>query len=246
MAGGLDVEPVSEDLKVPEFDVSMNFDEALEVRPDVRSAKLNLERAKVVKKLMAKGLAPTLDFGFQFTPWADPDNVATPNKLEAGASLTLSVPITDGNSTKYKVMNSDRLVQAAEANLESLKELTRRDITVAMNNWKNAAASEQDKKRQVERSEEELRITELMYSEGMGAQIDLINAQTAYQAVKTEYLDAVKNMYVALVALRVAIGDYSPNEDGTWKEAVQRYQKGNDILGELGLTKLRTHSKGKK
>ena len=201
MAGGLDVEPESGDLKVPDFDVMMNFEDALESRPDVRAAKLNLERSKIVKKLMGKGLSPTLDFGFQFTPWADPDTYATPNKKEAGASLTLTIPITDGNSTKYKTLNADRLVQAAEENLESLKETTRRDITIAMNNWRNAAAAEKDKKRQVERAEEELRITELMYSEGMGAQIDLINAQTAYQAVKTEYLDAVKNMYSGLVAM---------------------------------------------
>ncbi len=50
-------------------------------------------------------------------------------------------------------------------------------------------------------------------------------------------------MYVALVALRKAIGDYSPNEDGSWREAVVRYGKGNDILGEPGLKILRTNSK---
>ena len=245
MAGGLDVEPIDEELQVPFFNIALNFEEALEFRPDVRAARLNLERAKLVKKLTAKGLSPTLDFGFQFTPWADPEASATPNDRQAGASLTLTTPIYDGKQTKYQVLNADRLIQAAEANLQGLLESTRRDINVAMNNWKNASAAEQDKQRQVERSEEELRITELMYSEGMGAQIDLINAQTAYQAVKTEYLDAVKNMYVALVALRQAIGDYSPAEDGTWKDAVKLYGKGNDILGELGLKTLRRDSRTK-
>ena len=172
-----------------------------------------------------------------------PEGYATPNDQQVGGSLVFSVPITDGNATKYKVFNADRLIQAAEANLLALREQTRRDITVAMNNWRNASAAEQDKQRQVERAEEELRITELMYSEGMGAQIDLINAQTAYQAVRTEYLDAVKNMYVALVAMRKAIGDYSPDENGTWREAVQRYGKGKDILGETGFTVLRTNKK---
>ena len=243
MAGGLDVEPVESELQVPVFDVTLNFDEAVEYRPDVKAARITLERAKLVKKLTAKGLSPTLDFAFQFTPWSDPEAFTTPNNRQAGASLTLSVPITDGNTTKYKVMNADRLIQAAEANLKSLEETTRRDITVAINNWRNASAAEQDKKIQVERSEEELRITELMYGEGMGAQIDLINAQTAYQAVKTEYLDAVKDMYIALVALRKAIGDYAPDEDGTWREAVKRYGKGNDILGEPGLKTLRSDMK---
>lgn len=245
MAGGLDVEPVDEELRVPGFDITLDYEKALEIRPDVRAARMNLERAVTVKKLAAKGLSPTLDFGFQWTPWADPETAATPNSKQAGASLTLTVPIYDGKQTKYRVLNTDRLIQAAEANLEALKESTRRDIAVAMNNWRNASASEQDKQRQVERSEEELRITELMYAEGMGAQIDLINAQTAYQAVRTEYLDAVKNMYVALVALRRAIGDYSPDEDGTWREAVSRYGKGKEVIGEIGLTSLRTNSKNK-
>ncbi len=246
MAGGLDVEPVDEELQVPEFDVALNYEEALEYRPDVRAARLNLERAKYVKALAEKGMKPTLNFRFQWTAWADPESSTTPNSSQAGASLTLTLPIYDGKATKYKVMNTDRLIQAAESNLENLREQTRRDITVAMNNWRNAAASEHDKKRQVERSEEELRITELMYAEGMGAQIDLINAQTAYQTVKTQYLDAVKNMYVALVALRKAIGDYSPDENGTWKEAVVRYGKGKDIIGETGLKTLRTNAKKKK
>ena len=243
MAGGLDVEPVDEELKVPEFDVALNFEEALEFRPDVRAARINLERARIVKKLTAKGLSPTLDFAFQFTPWSDPETYATPNNRQAGASLSLSLPITDGKATKYRVFNTDRLIQAAESSLEALREQTRRDITVAMNNWRNASAAEQDKQRQVERADEELRITELMYAEGMGAQIDLINAQTAYQAVRTEYLDAVKNMYVALVAMRKAIGDYSPDENGTWREAVNRYGKGKDVLGETGFTVLRTNKK---
>lgn len=245
MAGGLDVEPVDEELHVPEFDVAVNYEEALEYRPDVKAARLNLERAKLVKKLTAKGLSPTLDFAFQFTPWSDPEAFSTPNSKQAGASLTLTVPITDGNQTKYRTFNTDRLIQASEASLEALKESTRRDITVAMNNWRNASASEQDKQRQVERAEEELRITELMYAEGMGAQIDLINAQTAYQAVRTEYLAAIREMYAALVQLRRAIGDYAPDENGSWREAVNRYGKGNEVIGETGLMILRTNAKVK-
>ena len=245
MAGGLDVEPVDDELKVPEFDVALNFEDALQYRPDIRAARINLERARTVKKLTAKGLSPTLDFAFQFTPWSDPETYATPNQYQAGGSLVLTVPFTDGSATKYRVMNADRLIQASEANLQALQEQTRRDITVAMNNWRNASAAEQDRRRQVERSEEELRITELMYGEGMGAQIDLINAQTAYQSVRTEYLNAIKNMYVALVAMRKAIGDYSPNEDGSWSEARERYGNGKNILGEPGLKTLRNNIRNK-
>ena len=240
LAGGLDVEPEEQELRVPTFDVQVDYDGALEYRPDVRSARLSVERAKLVKRLTAKGLSPTLDLSAQWTAWSDPEVTnAVPKKGEASAGLSMRLPITDGHQTKYGVLNADRLIQSAQSNLDSLKEQTRRDIAVALNNWRNAAAVEVDRKRQVERAEEELRITELMYSEGMGAQIDLINAQVTYRSVRTEYLAAVRDMYVALVALRRDMGDYAPDEDGTWREAVARYGKGNDVLGEVGLKSLR-------
>ena len=136
--------------------------------------------------------------------------------------MRLSIPLLDGNATKYNVLNADRLVQAAEAALQAVETSMNAELVTAINNWELAAALEKDKARQVERSDEELRITELMYNEGMGA-------QTENQRVRTDYLNAVKGMYVALAELRNVVGDYSPAEDGAWKEAVIRYGKGNPV-----------------
>jgi len=226
LTGGIEVVPIEEPLLVPAFDVSVSLEKAYACRPDVRAAKLGIERGKIIKKLTAKGMAPTLVAAVRWTPWSDPWNSSTPQHKELGASLTLNIPILDGNSTKYSTLNSDRLLQAAEAHLLSTENTTRSELIVARNNWEMAEALEKAKKRQVERSDEELRITELMYNEGMGAQIDLINAQTENQQVRTDYLNAIQGMYAALVELRKAVGDYVPNEDGTWKEAVVKYGKG--------------------
>jgi outer membrane protein TolC len=229
LTGGIAVAPLEEPLSVPTFDVSVSLEKALLFRPDVRASRLTLERSKVLKKLTAKGMSPTLTGLIRWTPWADPWNSSTPQDGELGASLTLNIPLIDGNATKYSVLNADSLTQAAEASLRSLEHTTNTDLAVALNNWELAAALEKDKQRQVERSDEELRITELMYNEGMGAQIDLINAQTENQRVRTDYLNAIKGMYSALVELRRVVGDYSPSEDGTWKEAVVQYGKGKEI-----------------
>ncbi|MDR1979710.1 MAG: TolC family protein [Synergistaceae bacterium] len=239
LTGGVEVVPVEEPLFVPTFDVSASLEKALLFRPDVRAARLALERSKVLKKLTAKGMSPTLTGAIRWTPWADPWNSSTPQDGELGASLTLNIPLVDGNATKYGVLNTDRLVQAAEASLRSVENSTNVDLKVARNNWEKAAALEQDKKRQVERSDEELRITELMYNEGMGAQIDLINAQTENQRVRTDYLNAIQGMYVALVDLRKAVGDYSPDENGSWKDAVVKYGKGTAVKNEFEKRELR-------
>jgi len=227
LAGGIEVIPMEEPLIVPEFDVSVCLERALAVRPDVRAAKLAFERSQIVRRLTARGLAPTLTGAIRWTPWSEPWNSSSPQRGEIGASLTLNIPIFDGNTTRFSTLNADRLFLAAEANLESVKNTARMELIVAQNNWEMASALEQARMRQVERSDEELRITELMYNEGMGAQIDLINAQTENQLVRTEYLNAVQGMYAALVDLRRAMGKYAPNEDGTWRDAVRRYGRGN-------------------
>jgi outer membrane protein TolC len=233
LTGGTEVVPIEEPLAVPDFSVDVSLEKALLAHPDVRSARLSLERSKLLKKLASKGLSPTLTGAIRWTPWSDPWNSSTPQKGELGASLTLNIPIVDGNETRYRTLNTDRLSQSAEASLRSIENMTNLDLTIALNSWDMAAALEIAKKRQVERSDEELRITELMYHEGMGAQIDLINAQTENQQVRTDYLDAIRGMYIALVQLRKAVGDYAPDEDGSWKEAVVRYAKGNVIDNEM-------------
>ncbi|MDR1622839.1 MAG: TolC family protein [Synergistaceae bacterium] len=239
LTGGTEVVPVEEPLAVPDFDLGAGLEEALLSRPDVRAARLALERGKLVKKLAAKGTAPTLTGAIRWTPWSDPWNASTPQDGEIGASLTLNIPLADGSSTRYRTLNADRLAQAAEASLRSAENSAKQDLAIALNDWERASALEKDKKRQVERSDEELRITELMYNEGMGAQIDLINAQTENQRVRTDYLNAVKGMYAAIVEFRRAIGDYAPDEEGTWKEAAARYGKGTAVVNEMRTLKLK-------
>lgn len=229
MAGGAEIALVEEPLALPKLNIDANLEKALDSRPDIRAAQLALERSKIIKKLTAKGMAPTLDFGINWIPWSDPSIYSSPQDGEVAATLRLNIPIVDGNKTKYSTLNMDRLVQSAEASLESTKNTTDMDFVIAKNNWIKAEALERDRKRQVGRSDEELRITELMYNEGIGAQIDLISAQTDNQQVRTNYLDAVRGMYVALVELRKVLGDYAPDENGNWKEAVARYGRGNLI-----------------
>jgi outer membrane protein TolC len=226
LTGGIEVEPLEEPLLVPALNVSGSLEKARSFRPDIRAANLALERGKIVKKLTAKGMSPTLTASIRWTPWSDPWNSSTPQDGQMSAALTLNIPILDGNSTKYGVLNADRLIQAAEAGMQAAENIARTELIIARNNWEMAEALEKAKKRQIERSDEELRITELMYNEGMGAQIDLINAQTENQQVHTDYLNSIQGMYAALVDLRKAAGDYAPNEDGTWKEAVSNYGKG--------------------
>lgn len=242
--GGEDVFPIDEGLLVPLLDTAIDHESASGRHPDVRAAAAALERARVVKKLRAKGMSPTLDAAVNWVPLSDHWSSSTPQKGEVGVTLRLSIPIFDGNATRYKTLNADRLLQAAEAALASAQNKTEMDLRIALSNWEKAAALERDKKRQIERSNEELRMTELMYQEGLGAQIDLISAQTENQRVRTEYLNAVKEMYIARVQIRKATGAYVPDGYSGWKDAVGAYGKGDTAKKTATFSETENHWKG--
>jgi outer membrane protein TolC len=209
LAGGIPVVPRAEILLVPSLSVKAGVEAALSTRNDVRAAELTLERAGVLRTLAAKGMSPTVEGSIGYTVLTDSLS-QQPDQNEFLFSLSVSVPVYDGGRTKADTEEKARSIEAAERTLEARRLSVREDVLKARTQWEKAAALEASKRKQVARSDEELKITQLMYMEGMGAQIDLLNAQVDNQRVRTEHLDAIKEMYLALVSLRRAMSEYEP------------------------------------
>ena len=154
-------------------------------------------------------MSPTVDGSVGYTILTD-SPASQPAQGELLFSLSVSMPLYDGGRTKQDTEDKAKGVEAAERSLESRRLSVREDVLKARTQWEKAVALEAAKRKQVARSDEELKITQLMYLEGMGAQIDLLNAQVDNQRVRTEHLDAIKEMYLALVSLRQAMSEYEP------------------------------------
>ena len=209
LAGGIAVTPRSETLLVPSLSIRSGVESALTTRNDIRSAELSLERARVLKTLAAKGMSPSVEGAIGYTILTDSPS-QQPDQNEILFSLNVSIPVYDGGKTKEDTEEKARSIEAAERSLEARRLAVREDVLKARTQWEKAVALEASKRKQVARSDEELKITQLMYMEGMGAQIDLLNAQVDNQRVRTEHLDAIKEMYLALVSLRQAMSEYEP------------------------------------
>ncbi len=225
MAGGVPVSIGDAHLTLPLPAYVSSYDIAVARRPDVRSYTLARERARLVKKLTAKGLSPTLMAAVNWTPFADPWSSTTLQSGQVMGSLTLSVPIFDGNATKYDTMGADRLLQSAEASLGAVLDNTAMQLRVAGNNLAKSIVVEQYMRRQMQATAEELRITRERYLDGIGDQLDLLNAFTADRQSRTDHLSAVRDMHTALVELRRAMGDYAPYAPvALWRNAVKEYK----------------------
>jgi outer membrane protein TolC len=208
MTGGASVEPVILSLSPPKLETEMIEMATFERRPDVKTGLLAIETADIEKQLAARGMSPTMDASVNWVAFSDPSSSSTPQMGEFVVPIHLNAYLSD-NGTKYKTMSAEMARRAAEASLKHTLDTANTEFVTAKNNWNRASATERSRKNEVGTSNEELRITELMYREGMGAQIDFINAQVENQKVRTDHLRAVKEMYDAVIQIRRATGSYA-------------------------------------
>ena len=208
LSGGTAWEPLYTSLEVGEYPTRVDFEETCQMRPDIQALELTVEKAKVDRLLASKGLAPTLDAFMGWTIATDGDFVTPPDD-ELLVSLTLNVPVTDGKETRNRVNEKKELIRASEQDLLAVKDEAMAQITQAHNRLEKALALKATKEKEVTLADEELRITTLLYQEGLGSQLDLLNAQTDQARASTERLDAMKELYLAVVDIKKACGKYA-------------------------------------
>jgi outer membrane protein TolC len=211
LAGGIEAEPAEMPAAAPPpgLGIPAASDIPIDRRPDVKAGRLAVELAAVANKLAAKENAPTMETSLNWVPFSDPSDTSSPQMGEIISEVRLAIPVLDGGAAKNEALGAKKLLESAEASLKHIENLARKETATAINDWNRSVALERAKRSEMEMSNEELRITELMYREGMGAQIDLINAEVENHNVHTEYLDAVKGMYVSMARIRKASGDYA-------------------------------------
>lgn len=218
LVGGMEVIPQRTSLIPPEIPFVKDVEETCSSRPDFLSLQYALDKAKTDLKLASRGLSPTLDAFLGWTAWSDA-RIVSPPEDELLLSLTMNIPLTDGNRTHYQVKEKEETIGSARKELGARMDTAREEISLAQNRWERAIAIRKSREKQVQLAEEELRITTLLYQEGLGSQLDLLNAQTEQVRASTERLDAVKELYLALVDMKKACGYYA--DEYTEKELIR-------------------------
>jgi outer membrane protein TolC len=106
--------------------------------------------------------------------------------------LTLNVPIFDGLSKSYKV-------QQARLNLLKVQRIT----------LNNSLKSLEAQRENVELAEEVARVTKVKYTEGVGSNLEVTEAETALRESQINYYNALYDAIIAQVDLKTALGGLS-------------------------------------
>jgi outer membrane protein TolC len=122
-------------------------------------------------------------------------------------TLTLNVPIFDGFSKKYQIEQKKIAIDKVKNNQELLKQSIDLETNQAGINIKNAFATLETQKRNLTLAEEIVRVSKIKYKEGVGSNIEVINAESSLKEAQTNYFTALYDLMIAKVDLSKAKGE---------------------------------------
>ena len=185
-------------------DMQYCLDYAAKHRPELEQAKQQVEAAKGALRVAISGhmpqVAATASQSWKDSNWPGDENG------NWGVGVTVSMNIFDSGVTVSKI-------HGAEADLAKAHE-TYRDTVDAVNldvrsNYLNLRAAENridTTKLAVSQAEEDYRIAQLRYMNGVGTNTDVLDAQVALTDAKTNYLQAMYDYNTCKTNLETAIG----------------------------------------
>ena len=190
-----------------ENDMQYCLDYAAMHRPELEQAKQNVEAAKGALRVAISGHMPQVNASATQN-WGNSSGNNWPGDENGNwaVGVTVNLNIFDSGVTVSKI-------HGAEANLAKAHE-TYRDTVDAVNldvrsNYLNLREAEKridTTKLAVSQAEEDYRIAQLRYMNGVGTNTDVLDAQVALTDAKTNYLQAMYDYNTCKTNLETAIG----------------------------------------
>lgn len=122
-------------------------------------------------------------------------------------TVSLNVPIFDGFSKKYQIDQKKIALDKVKNNQTLLKQSIDLETNQASINIKNAFATLETQKRNLTLAEEIVRVSKIKYKEGVGSNIEVINAESSLKEAQTNYFTALYDLMIAKVDLSKAKGE---------------------------------------
>jgi outer membrane protein TolC len=122
------------------------------------------------------------------------------------ASLVLSFPIFEGRAVSGRVLQAKADYNQARFTARQVEENVLLAVRSAHASWEKAVESLRSQERTIAQAEEGLRIANLRYENGVGTQLEVLNAQTANTRARVNYINAVYSYDLAVAGFLRAAG----------------------------------------
>lgn len=120
--------------------------------------------------------------------------------------LTLSVPVFDGLYKKAKIDQAKFSLLKTENQQRDLKLAIDFEQRQSATQLTNALTTLEIQKRNLELAQEIFRVSDIKYREGVGASLEVINAQASVKEAETNYFNALYDALIARIDYQKAFG----------------------------------------
>lgn len=121
-----------------------------------------------------------------------------------GAKLT--IPIFDGLQKNYRIQQSKLTLMKTINDAKMLEQSIDMEVKSARINYQNSLASLETQKKNIELAEEVYNVSKKKYEEGVGSNLEVVNADAALKEAQTNYYNAMYDALVAKIDLDKASG----------------------------------------
>ncbi len=180
-----------------------------ENRNDIKALEYQQEATKDGEKIALGQFTPTISIAASVDHAAPLENtkVRWSDYIRSkSVTLSLSWPLFEGGRrildyqiAKIKIEQMDLLVKQAHTGIEL-------DVEQSYYNFVESSKSMQSLKDALDQYKESLRISNLLYTQGMSSQLDVLNAQLLYTKSKIDYQQGIYNYNVSQLTLLKAVG----------------------------------------
>ena len=124
----------------------------------------------------------------------------------AAVTVALQIPIFDGFSKKYKAVQSANNLQKVRQSYSLLKSSIDMQRSQANITMKNALESMKEQKANLDLANEISRVTRVKYQQGVGSNLEVLNAESSIKESQANYFTALYNALIAKVEVEKANG----------------------------------------
>ncbi|MHA8050566.1 TolC family protein [Aquirufa sp. ROCK-SH2] len=166
--------------------------------------------AELDVKSQKSGYLPRLilnaNYGFNTGRKVIEDLVTKPWFDNATVGFAIQVPIFDGFSKKYKTIQSENNLRKVRQSFDLVKSSIDLQRNQSMISLKNSLESLKEQKENLELANEISRVSRIKYQQGVGSNLEVLNAETSLKESQVNYFTALYNALIAKVELEKANG----------------------------------------
>ena len=119
---------------------------------------------------------------------------------------TISMPIFDGLQRHYKIQQARVNYLKTENTLKSLENAIDLEVSSSSINFRNALSSLQTQKKNMELAENIYNVSKIKYEQGVGSNLEVMNAETSLKEAQTNYYNALTDYYLYKIDYDKATG----------------------------------------